>query len=49
MAEIIYRWHRQPEKIWWGFTLLFSGEHFIKYAAKVVAELEAAPVDQLES
>ena len=43
LVELLYRWHRQPEKLWWGFTLLMSGEHFIGYSAAVIDELGREP------
>jgi len=39
LVELCVRWRRDPTKLWWGFGLLLSGEHFIKYAAEVAHEL----------
>lgn len=55
LFELCYRWRNDPTKLWWGFTLLLSGEHFVKYAAEVVAalklelEVEVAPPTARES
>jgi radical SAM superfamily enzyme YgiQ (UPF0313 family) len=42
LVELCVRWRRDSTKLWWGFGLLLSGEHFIKYAADVTRELEQA-------
>jgi len=42
LVELCASWRRDPTKLWWGFALLLSGEHFINYAAEVTAELGAA-------
>jgi radical SAM superfamily enzyme YgiQ (UPF0313 family) len=42
LVDLCVRWRRDPTKLWWGFALLLSGEHFIKYAADVASELEGA-------
>jgi radical SAM superfamily enzyme YgiQ (UPF0313 family) len=40
LFEVVRRWSHVPLKLWWGCALLISGDHFIKYARMVVAELE---------
>jgi hypothetical protein len=39
--RLLRRWGAHPQKLWLGFTLLFSGNHFVPYAAEVVAALDA--------
>jgi len=34
------KWARQPAKIWLAFMVLFSANHFLKYAQSVAQELE---------
>jgi radical SAM superfamily enzyme YgiQ (UPF0313 family) len=36
----IRRWSRQPAKMWLGFMVLLSANHFLKYAGSVAEELE---------
>ncbi len=40
LVKILLRFGKDPLKRWWGFTLLCSGRHFIRYAQQVAAELE---------
>lgn len=36
----IRKWSRKPAKMWLGFMVLLSANHFLKYASQVSAELE---------
>ncbi|MBI4461494.1 MAG: B12-binding domain-containing radical SAM protein [Acidobacteria bacterium] len=38
--RLLCRWCFCPQKLWLGFTILLSGQHFIYYAAEVAAHLE---------
>lgn len=40
LFELIRRYARQPAKLWLGFMVLLSAEHFLPYARQVAAELE---------
>ena len=37
---LIWRWSREPAKMWLGFTVLLSAHHFVIYAHQVADELE---------
>jgi hypothetical protein len=37
---LIWKWSREPAKLWLGFTVLFSAHHFVIYAHQVADELE---------
>jgi hypothetical protein len=37
---LVWRWSREPAKLWMGFTVLFSAHHFVIYAHQVADELE---------
>jgi len=39
LFAILRRWLFVPMKMWWGWVLLISADHFCQYAAQVVAEL----------
>jgi radical SAM superfamily enzyme YgiQ (UPF0313 family) len=39
--RLLRRCGKDPLKLWWGFTLLCSGHHFIRYARQVADELQA--------
>ena len=40
LGLVIRKWSRQPAKMWLGFMVLMSANHFLKYAAVVATELE---------
>lgn len=40
LLQLLCRWFFRPQKLWLGFTILLSGQHFIHYAAEVAAHLE---------
>ena len=53
LGSLVWRWSRQPAKMWLGFMILLSAHHFVIYARQVAnglerecesLELEAAPV-----
>ena len=37
---MLRKWARQPAKIWMGFMVLLSANHFVKYSKEVADELE---------
>ena len=38
--QLVWRWSRQPAKMWLGFMVLLSAHHFLIYSRQVAAELE---------
>jgi radical SAM superfamily enzyme YgiQ (UPF0313 family) len=42
LIRLVVRWRRDPRKLYLGFIVLLSAHHFIRYAARVVRELESA-------
>ena len=38
--RMLWKWSRQPSKMWLGFMVLLSAEHFLIYSHEVVADLE---------
>jgi hypothetical protein len=38
--RMLRKWSRQPSKMWLGFMVLLSAEHFLIYSHEVVADLE---------
>ncbi len=40
-TRLLYRWGKDPLRVWWGFTLLASGNHFTRYVQQVAAEIDA--------
>ncbi len=40
LGLVIRKWSRQPAKLWLGFMVLMSANHFLKYASVVAADLE---------
>ena len=40
LGLLIWRWSREPAKLWMGFTVLLSAHHFVIYAHQVADELE---------
>jgi radical SAM superfamily enzyme YgiQ (UPF0313 family) len=40
LLQLVWRWFFRPQKLWLGFTLLLSAQHFVDYAAEVAAQLE---------
>jgi hypothetical protein len=40
LGILVWRWSRQPAKVWLGFMVLLSGHHFLNYARQVTGELE---------
>jgi hypothetical protein len=40
LLRLLARWSLNPPKFSLGFAILLSGHHFIRYAKKVVAQLE---------
>ena len=40
LLQLVWRWSFCPQKFWLGFTILLSGQHFIRYALEVAAQLE---------
>jgi radical SAM superfamily enzyme YgiQ (UPF0313 family) len=41
LGRLVWRWGRQPAKMWLGFMVLLSAHHFLIYSRQVVKELEA--------
>lgn len=40
LLQLLGRWSFHRQKLWLGFTLLLSGQHFVNYAIEVAAQLE---------
>lgn len=40
LLQLLFRSSFCPQKLWLGFTILLSGQHFINYALDVAAQLE---------
>ena len=40
LLQLLYRWYFCPQRLWLGFTILLSGQHFINYAGEVATQLE---------
>jgi radical SAM superfamily enzyme YgiQ (UPF0313 family) len=40
LLQLLFRSSFRPQKLWLGFTILLSGQHFINYALDVAAQLE---------
>ena len=40
LCQLVWRWSRQPAKMWLGFMVLLSAHHFLIYSRQVAAELE---------
>jgi radical SAM superfamily enzyme YgiQ (UPF0313 family) len=40
LAQVLFRWGFNPPKLWLGFVLALSGNHFVPYAREVVKQLE---------
>jgi radical SAM superfamily enzyme YgiQ (UPF0313 family) len=40
LFAMIRRWHRQPKKLWLGFSMLIAAHHFLRYARQVTEELD---------
>ena len=40
LRQMLVKWSRQPAKLWLGFMVLLSAEHFLIYSHEVVADLE---------
>ena len=42
LSQLVWKWHREPAKLWLGFMILLSAHHFLIYAREVADELEEA-------
>ena len=40
LGTLVWRWSRQPARMWLGFMVLLSAHHFLNYARQAAAELE---------
>ncbi len=40
LGTLLWKWSRQPARMWLGFTILLSGHHFVNYARQAAGELE---------
>ena len=40
LGRVVWRWWRDPAKLWIGFMALLSAHHFVLYAREVAEELE---------
>ena len=40
IRQLVWRWSRQPAKLWMGFMVLLSAHHFVIYSRQVADELE---------
>jgi radical SAM superfamily enzyme YgiQ (UPF0313 family) len=40
LARLVGLYARDPVKLWWGFTVLYSGEHFFNYIRQLRQELD---------
>jgi hypothetical protein len=40
LRQLVWRWSRQPAKLWLGFMVLLSAHHFVIYSQQVAGELE---------
>ena len=38
--QLVWKWSRQPAKLWLGFAVLLSAHHFVIYSHQVAGELE---------
>ncbi|MBV8050724.1 MAG: B12-binding domain-containing radical SAM protein [Acidobacteriaceae bacterium] len=47
LFTILRRWRSVPMKLWWGGVLLASADHFCRYAAQVVAQLNREAQNQV--
>ena len=40
LGTLVWRWSRQPARMWLGFMVLLSAHHFLNYARQAAGELE---------
>ncbi len=40
LGLLVWKWSRQPSRMWLGFMVLLSAQHFLIYARRVAGELE---------
>ena len=40
LSTLVWRWSRQPARMWLGFMALLSAHHFVNYARQAAADLE---------
>ena len=40
LFQFVYRWARNPPKLWLAFLVLISSHHFLPYAMDVVSEVD---------
>ncbi len=40
LSTLVFRWSRQPARMWLGFMVLLSAHHFLNYARQAAGELE---------
>ncbi len=40
LLQLVWRWFFRSQKLWLGFTMLLSAEHFVDYASEVATQLE---------